>query len=269
VNGETAAADGSRAEHDYPARSRYKGPVAKGYVERRSAGAKWRREQEIISECLRRLPRGSTILDVPIGTGRFIEFYKGCDHHVYGLDVSSDMVAEAHAHAERYEARLTATLGEAESIPLRDRSIDYVLCVRLLNWVPLPVLANMLSEFGRVSRKGVLIHVRSRIPLGPAGLLRALVHDALWRAIPALRGLPRKLGRRATRRTESSSTPQTAQSPNDMGYVLHDDAELRQVIESAGFEVREKIPIHSLTTYSRSYARSLHLYVLQRAEQDV
>ena len=264
--GNRAATTAPRAGQDYPARSRYTGSVARDYVARRAGGPKWRREQDVVAQCLRQLPRGSTILDVPIGTGRFIELYAGCDHHVYGLDVSRDMLAQARAQAGIHDAKLTPALGEAESLPLLDRSVDYVLCVRLLNWVPLPVLANMLSEFDRVSRNGVLIHVRSRNALGLAELLRALVRDVFSRAIPALRGLARKVGRRLASHSGSPSDAEEAESPEGTGYVLHDDAELQEAIRSAGLEVTERIPIQSLTTYSGSYGRSLFVYVLRRAE---
>ena len=157
-----------RVGEGYPARSRYKGSVAKGYLEGRIHDPRWQREQDVLEEFLRRISAGSAILDIPLGTGRFIEFYAGLRHTVYGLDVSRDMVAQARMEAATYRASLVPLLGEAERIPLRDDSVDYVVCVRFLNWVSLSVVARILSEFDRVSRKGVLVHIRTRKNARPA-----------------------------------------------------------------------------------------------------
>lgn len=156
----------------YPARARYTGEAARDYLQRRAGSAKWRREQEVVAGFLRELPRGATVLDVPVGTGRFLPCYREAGLRCYGLDISRDMLREAGRAAEAEGMGRGLVQGEAEALPLANGSVDFVVCARLMNWVPLPALIEMLSEFKRVARYGLILEVRVSRPIGAVDVLR-------------------------------------------------------------------------------------------------
>ena len=250
----------------YPARSRYQGSFAEDYLAGRIDDPRWEREQTAIEGFLRKCAPGSTIVDVPFGTGRFVDFYAQCDHVVYGLDVSRDMMNQARSTAKEQHARLEPVLGEIEVLPIRDRSIDHVVCVRFLNWVELPVVDRILGEFSRVARKDVLVHVRVRKPLGAAALVRTFSREAVTQPIPLLR---RFVG--AARESLANSVRSLVGRPNSnetYGYALHDAESLDAVIRGHGFDIVETVLIESETTYSRSQIEPLYVFVLRPAGTD-
>ena len=154
----------------------YFGDVATRYDALR-AGSKWQAEQETIRELLGRLREtlgDYTLLDIPVGTGRFLEFYREFGVAATGLDVSGDMLAEAgkKAAALGYPARLE--LGNV--LDLRDRAggFDVALCIRLSNWLDADCLAKALGELSRTARRFVVFGVRT-YPEKERTLPRALV----------------------------------------------------------------------------------------------
>ncbi len=88
-------------------------------------------------------PRGR-VLDLGCGTGFVSRFLpEGCE--AFGVDISHGMV-EAYIKDFRY-----AVVGDAESLPFRDRSFDYVLSNFSLHWTD---LSKSFREALRVSKIG-------------------------------------------------------------------------------------------------------------------
>ncbi len=154
---------------DYPAKSRYRGEVAAEYDRRRAGSPKWNRERHAVAGFLSLLPAKGRVLDVPFGTGRFLDLYAGGGHTVVGIDFSRDMLLQT--RASRFAASTVEGLiqGDAEALPLRDGSVDAAVCVRLLNWLPAPVLEKVIAELARVSRHCVILHVRLTEPIDEKG----------------------------------------------------------------------------------------------------
>src|SRR5690606_38134070 len=71
-------------------RRKYRGEIAAGYEARRRLQVKWKAEDRIVREMLSELPPETVLLDIPVGTGRFIPFYEERDFRVIGLDVRSE-----------------------------------------------------------------------------------------------------------------------------------------------------------------------------------
>jgi SAM-dependent methyltransferase len=180
---------------DYAARTRYVGAVASGYVDRRAVTPKWAREQEVIESVVRALAAGSRVLDVPIGTGRFLPVYAAAGHRVYGVDISADMLTEARALSAT-SPRLTLVRGEVERLPLRDGAVDWVVCVRFLNWVPAAHLEGVVRELLRVARRGAVLHVRVARALTVGEAVARVAHRGRdpWRVARRLRRAAGALG---------------------------------------------------------------------------
>lgn len=135
----------------HPAQFRYRGEVAVQYDKIRMNSGKWKREQETIHDMVAAFEVGTTILDVPFGSGRFLEYYESEGHTVFGLDISKDMLLRAKEKCTDGGSMTQMIIGEAEHLPMSDHSVDCVICVRLLNWVSMPALKDILKECRRVA----------------------------------------------------------------------------------------------------------------------
>ncbi|EGV31954.1 Methyltransferase type 11 [Thiorhodococcus drewsii AZ1] len=69
-----------------------------------------------------------------------------------------DMLLQARRKTERQpgENRTWMIVGDAEQLPLKDHSIDYVVCIRFLNWLSGAHLDQVLTECRRVARRGLI-----------------------------------------------------------------------------------------------------------------
>ena len=129
----------------------YTGDVAKLYNKNRTSSQKWKREQKIMEKIISNFSPRSTILDLPIGTGRLLPFYDSCDHKVYGVDISTDMLEETNKAIKGINANVDLIEGNIEKIPLPDSSVDYVVCMRLFNLVPMSTVEIGLKEFSLIT----------------------------------------------------------------------------------------------------------------------
>jgi len=156
----------------------YTGPRAQRYDEERVGSEKWNLEQTVVESMLGRLSRGATVLDVPVGTGRFIEFYKRFQLRVTGVDASLDMLAEADRKAKALDFQLAVVHGTIFDLAFDGDSFDAVVCVRFLNWLDEPDFAAAVGELARVTCEHLILGVRHVVPLmemalhTPAGWVR-------------------------------------------------------------------------------------------------
>ena len=96
-------------------------------------------------------PRG-LILDLGCGTG-FVSSFLSEDCRPFGVDISEGMLR---VYSSRFES---AVLGDAENLPFKDGSFDYVLSNFSLHWTD---LSRSVPEALRVARLGVGISVPVR-----------------------------------------------------------------------------------------------------------
>lgn len=164
----------------------YTGATAVGYDARRSSTAKWRSEHTAVSEFLRVNPTGSTVLDIPVGTGRFLELYRERGLKVAGRDISPDMLKAAREKLSGLgPMECSLELADIRSIPDADEEYDCVLSIRFLNWVDANGLEEALRELRRVSKRYLIVTIRHKVPVidllthGPKGFRRLLMRHAL------------------------------------------------------------------------------------------
>jgi ubiquinone/menaquinone biosynthesis C-methylase UbiE len=188
----------------YAAKRLYKGETAVTYDAVRTAGGaarrRWNRELALVEEIVRSFPSGARVLDLPCGTGRFHPLLAKYGCEVVGGDISLDMIRQARlAPGRTAESSLVSC--DAEQLPFRDRSIDYVLCMRFFNLIPPSTAMAVMREAARISRRGVIIQVRFQ----GENPLRRLVPDFKRSAGRVLRGL--SAGRALSDPRESSPGP--------------------------------------------------------------
>jgi demethylmenaquinone methyltransferase / 2-methoxy-6-polyprenyl-1,4-benzoquinol methylase len=133
--------------------------------------------------CLSRagLRPGLRTLDVAIGTGLIAQeavAITGCPRDVVGIDLSAAMLAVA-----RRKLAIPLIQGLAETLPIADRSVDFVTMGYALRHVPDLVAA--FREFHRVLRPGgTVLALEIGKPTKP--LTRAFVSTYLGRLVPLL-----------------------------------------------------------------------------------
>ena len=115
----------------------YQDDRAESYDSRRSSEAKWQAEQTTFEDFLAMVaPTPARILDVPVGTGRFLELYARLGHEAIGIDVSSDMLAQATLKQQQLlEADITLRVGDITALDMDPYSVDVAVCSRLFNLV--------------------------------------------------------------------------------------------------------------------------------------
>jgi len=109
-----------------------------------------------------------TILDLPCGTGRFTGALARDGYQVVGSDISLEMLQKAASQSQQpaSNGRPLAIRGyvqaNAEALPLRDVSLDCVVCIRFMMHVDPVSRVRMLKEFHRVSRRWVVVDYRHK-----------------------------------------------------------------------------------------------------------
>lgn len=137
----------------------YCGQVARSYDEDRRRQVKWSAEDAIVGELIADLERGAHVLDVPVGTGRFLPRYLAQGLRVTGLDINRDMLAVARSKVVAGDAVELAE-GNVLALQLADASVDVALCIRLLNMIEPGEMVRALQELQRVARRRVIISLR-------------------------------------------------------------------------------------------------------------
>jgi SAM-dependent methyltransferase len=148
----------------YDGYHKYTGPVAANYESDRQVEAHWWKEDEFIREFFREKVV-SSLLDTPVGTGRFFQHYKRAGI-VVGLDVSEDMLNEA-----RLKLALLppATIGSVErgdifSLRFSDRQFSLAVVWRLLHLIPADLLPGAIGELSRVTDRELLVQTYTVVP---------------------------------------------------------------------------------------------------------
>ena len=121
-------------------KEKYKGEKAEKYEEERKKSDKWHKEQKAVRGFLKKITQREdrpSILDIPVGTGRFFPIYNELPvGHVMGVDASEDMLK----HAEKKLGKTSTNdvelrVGDVMDPATYDVEPDVIVCVRLLNWL--------------------------------------------------------------------------------------------------------------------------------------
>jgi len=118
-------------------------------------------EQRMIRKALRRVQRKAAFhsaLDCASGTGRMLPVLAEFGVSVIAMDTSAEMLEEGRRYHHLFSKEPQIKVGSALEIPLPDKSVDVVLCSRLLQHFPdSESRVQILREFARVARIGVVV----------------------------------------------------------------------------------------------------------------
>ena len=103
----------------------------------------------------------ASVLDAPVGTGRFLNLYG--DKAVTGIDLSKAMLEEAGKRIVSLGlSQVTLQQGSVTELPFADSTIDLVVSWRLFHLLPPDVMAIALAELARVCRGTLCIQTYER-----------------------------------------------------------------------------------------------------------
>lgn len=138
-------------------RNRYRGRKAETYEAVRRKQERWDLENRIVERYME--GAGGPVLDVPVGTGRFLDLYEKLGHRVWGVDSSQEMLALA--RKKRGAKNAVLVKGDASSMPeFIDRQFGTVVCVRFLDLIPEADMLRVLGELCRVARSRIVLTIR-------------------------------------------------------------------------------------------------------------
>ncbi|WDT76137.1 MAG: methyltransferase domain-containing protein [Candidatus Manganitrophus sp.] len=161
----------------YPAKMRYQDSAYAGHYDGARYQTRWaqfknKQTHQTLMKALAFLEPGSTIIDLPCGTGRFGAFLSGLGFRWIGSDISAQMMAKSQEKVKGNDRVLGHIRSDAEVLPFRDKSVDCFLSIRFLPHLPPDVKQNALKEMARVSRQWLIIDHTYRNP-----------YKAFWRNI--------------------------------------------------------------------------------------
>jgi ubiquinone/menaquinone biosynthesis C-methylase UbiE len=141
---------------------KYHGRKAATYETVRTKQKRWHRENELVEEFLQGKKLGR-VLDIPVGTGRFLRLYNHMNATaVDGIDSSDEMLALAAKKLKRlHRAPLVALLkGDARKVARADRYYDTTVCVRFLDLIDEEAMRTVVKELCRVTKNQIVLTIR-------------------------------------------------------------------------------------------------------------
>jgi len=152
-----------KAGTDFGAR-KYTGESSRIYDAKRQGTTKWNEEQQIIESWLQQFPPQTSILDIPVGTGRFAEIYSIQGFRVTGVDVSGDQLAQARekfsaAGVDDFEL-IEGNILKLQRTKESEDIVDASLMVRMTRWLSLDDCILALRNLQHATRKSIILTAR-------------------------------------------------------------------------------------------------------------
>lgn len=121
---------------------------ADNYEHWQAGKPRWIREDGAVRDFLYGMT--GTVLDVPVGTGRFADLYCTMGLRAVGVDMSEPMMKKARARGMECEH------GDILSLRYPDRCFDCAVCVRLLNHLTVDEAVTAINGLFRVVRSRLI-----------------------------------------------------------------------------------------------------------------
>jgi 2-polyprenyl-3-methyl-5-hydroxy-6-metoxy-1,4-benzoquinol methylase len=135
----------------------YLGEIASTYLHDRAGSVLWHEEHIYFSRLIRLLPDNLRVLDVPVGTGRFVPFYELKSWKLTGVDISDDMLCVAKNY-NKISSSSKFINGSITQLESNDNSFDVAVCSRFMGYIPTVTDSKKaLSEIYRVTGKYLII----------------------------------------------------------------------------------------------------------------
>lgn len=100
----------------------------------------------------------SRVLEVGCGTGRWLTSISSVAREAFGLDLSSEMMAQA----QKAQKNLHLVRGRAGGLPFIDQSFDFILCVNALHHFDDPL--RFITEAWNLLKPGGYLSIIGQVP---------------------------------------------------------------------------------------------------------
>jgi ubiquinone/menaquinone biosynthesis C-methylase UbiE len=142
---------------NYDGYYKYEQQVASTYEEARKNEHHWHIEDQFIKQYIQK-SNIKKLLDLPVGTGRFLNHYDGIDE-IIGIDISEAMLIEADKKANilSFKNKIDLKKGDVFNLDFNDNEFDCIVVFRLFHLMPEESIAKAIKELCRVSSKDVVV----------------------------------------------------------------------------------------------------------------
>ena len=134
---------------------KYRKKMAANYEAKRSKQLRWDMENKIVAAMLDTL--NGSVLDVPVGTGRFLKLYANLKMKCTGIDISEEMLTLAR---QKRMPGVVLQIGNATSLNYPCQSFNHVVCVRFLDLIDEETMLTVVKEICRVAKQTVIFTIR-------------------------------------------------------------------------------------------------------------
>jgi ubiquinone/menaquinone biosynthesis C-methylase UbiE len=134
-------------------KTRYRGKKAATYEQVRKKQARWALENEAVERYM--AGAKGTVLDVPVGTGRFLKLWDSMKLAATGIDASEEMLAIA----QRKKSKAFLVKGDAIDLGPAANA-DAAVCIRFLDLIPEDAMMRVLRELCRVAKERIVLTIR-------------------------------------------------------------------------------------------------------------
>jgi ubiquinone/menaquinone biosynthesis C-methylase UbiE len=135
---------------------KYRNKKAATYEAIRTKQARWHRENELVESMLTEWKRGARVLDVPVGTGRFLKLYQKKNFNITGYDISEDMLRLA----RKKKVKCNLHIGDARQLNELDKDFSVSVCVRFLDLIDEEAMRAVMKELFRVTDSQIILTIR-------------------------------------------------------------------------------------------------------------
>ena len=206
--------------------ARYSGQGAKNYDARRESSVRYKNEEAAFAKFFEEVkPR--SVIDCPLGTGRWLPFYQNIEGSIIGVDLSVDMLDQAKAKAKDLNLQnvtmISGSVLDFEFCQYSEVAPDLLVCTRFLNWVNESMMRAAIANLSSSGAKWAIVGASVR-PLDIS-----LVRGMLMRSRLYIENLIRK------------------KQDEALQYV-HDESCVNSVMEVNSWEIVHKVHIFSNST---------------------
>jgi ubiquinone/menaquinone biosynthesis C-methylase UbiE len=220
----------------------YTAEVASNYEQDRQVEAHWWKEDAFVQEYFRDRP-APRLLDIPVGTGRFLPHYKRAQS-VVGVDVSEDMLIEARRKLPLLPAGAEGSVERGDVFALRfdDHAFTHAVVWRLFHLIPPALVAGAIAELCRVTDGEIVVqtYVAQTSAAVPRASYSARLARGLRRVARALEArVSSAVSARPAAATSSADVPPAAATPwSHIQSYSHAQSEIDAQFLSHGFAAR-------------------------------
>jgi len=143
---------------------KYIGAMAANYETKRKKQLRWHQENQIVEQMLTTLGT-KTVLDVPVGTGRFLPLYRTLKLKGWGIDSSEEMLAQARKKPGADRLKLSVGNVLQDDLPKAQTAVS----VRFLDLIDEPAMLIAMDKLMAAATDHIILTIR----LGDSYILKS------------------------------------------------------------------------------------------------